>query len=265
MEPCCARQVVLNIASSNMQKWGPAASPSGCLSVMASLGTNDLTLAEAFCNMEGYLRISSKLKLGKFSDEFSSRPQKSIGESEGNVGSRTGRVPVRLFVRNVGENDGDLEDASVIDSWDELSFINHAVEIRKDEGCAYTAGGYFTLHAAVRSLIPDLFKDEPSVDNEIPKMERVDVSGIEKADTLNSEDLEHPSCTGTEASEEAPDKQKLQSSPKKTAIKVIRVQGIEPRWDIPFSWVVNNLMNPEFFLHICVYIAASTNETEETT
>lgn len=37
-------------------------------------------------------------------------------------------------------------------------------------------------------------------------------------------------------------------------IKLLRIQGIEPKMEIPFSWVVNNLMNPDYFLHICLYI-----------
>lgn len=38
---------------------------------------------------------------------------------------------------------------------------------------------------------------------------------------------------------------------------LIRIQGIEPDVDIPFFWVVNNLKNPEYFLHICVFIKES--------
>lgn len=37
-------------------------------------------------------------------------------------------------------------------------------------------------------------------------------------------------------------------------IKLVRIQGIQPKLEIPFSWVVNNLKNPEYFLHICVYL-----------
>ena len=39
-------------------------------------------------------------------------------------------------------------------------------------------------------------------------------------------------------------------------IKVVRIQEIELKMEIPFSWVVNNLMNLDYFLHICVYINA---------
>lgn len=44
-------------------------------------------------------------------------------------------------------------------------------------------------------------------------------------------------------------------------IKLLRIQGIEPKFEIPFSWVVNNLMNPEYFLHICVHIKVSQVNT----
>ncbi|KAG2239296.1 hypothetical protein Bca52824_090156 [Brassica carinata] len=37
-------------------------------------------------------------------------------------------------------------------------------------------------------------------------------------------------------------------------IKMVRIQGIEMKLEIPFSWVVNNLMNPEFYLHISVLV-----------
>lgn len=37
-------------------------------------------------------------------------------------------------------------------------------------------------------------------------------------------------------------------------IKLVRIQGIEPKLEIPFSWVLNNLKHPENFLHICIYV-----------
>lgn len=57
----------------------------------------------------------------------------------------------------------------------------------------------------------------------------------------NSNEKTEPSCTYNDAE-----------------IKYIRIQGIEPKWEIPFSWVVKNLMNPEYFLHVCVCIKAPT-------
>lgn len=45
-----------------------------------------------------------------------------------------GRIPVRLYIRNVGKSLEDLEDAPIIDSWDRISYINRAVEIHKEGG-----------------------------------------------------------------------------------------------------------------------------------
>ncbi|XP_058098171.1 autophagy protein 5 isoform X2 [Magnolia sinica] len=206
-------------------------------------------------NMEGYLKISSKLKLGTVSDECSAQPQKNIGETDAIVPSRAGRIPVRLYVRNVGEDLDDLEDASTVDSWDKLIFINLAVEIRKEEGKC------FTLRDAVKTLLPDLFMDEPSIDEQISRMEMEVVSRVSETDTSSHGDPGYVSSTRSEGIEEASDKQ-VQPSPRKAGIKLIRIQGIEPRWDVPFSWVVNNLMNPEYFLHICVYVGVSTDQDE---
>lgn len=36
---------------------------------------------------------------------------------------------------------------------------------------------------------------------------------------------------------------------------LVRVQGIELDMDIPFFWVVNCLKNPEFYLHMCLFIS----------
>ena len=40
-------------------------------------------------------------------------------------------------------------------------------------------------------------------------------------------------------------------------IKCVRIQGIDLPLEIPFSWVVHNLMNPEYFLHMCVCLKVS--------
>lgn len=42
--------------------------------------------------------------------------------------------------------------------------------------------------------------------------------------------------------------------PNDVEVKLVRIQGIEPKLEIPFSWVVNNLRNPEYFLHLCVFL-----------
>ncbi|KAF9625345.1 hypothetical protein IFM89_021715 [Coptis chinensis] len=81
-------------------------------------------------------------------------------------------------------------------------------------------------------------EDEPSIDEEMSRIELEDGAKSPES-TLSSKDPENlGSARGREPSE----------------IKLIRIQGIEPKWDIPFSWVVSNLMNPEYYLHICVCI-----------
>jgi autophagy-related protein 5 len=42
----------------------------------------------------------------------------------------------------------------------------------------------------------------------------------------------------------------------KAEVKLVRVQGIELEMDIPFLWVANNLKNPEYYLHVCVYVSS---------
>ncbi|KAL4598382.1 hypothetical protein ACB092_11G056100 [Castanea dentata] len=76
-------------------------------------------------NLEAYVRISSKLKLGTVGDEYAD------GGGQGQV--KTGRVPVRLYVWSVSEDFDDLEDAPQIDSWDKISYINRPVEIHGEE------------------------------------------------------------------------------------------------------------------------------------
>lgn len=45
-------------------------------------------------------------------------------------------------------------------------------------------------------------------------------------------------------------------------IKFVRIQGIEPGLEIPFSWVANNLMFPEYFLHICICLRVAKEDSQ---
>lgn len=91
------------------------------------------------------------------------------------------------------------------------------------------ADRYFLLRDALKTLLPDSFSQRaPSADR---SPERVEAEGRAEVEETA---IEHVN----DASE----------------IKLVRIQGIEPKLDIPFSWVVNNLMNPDHFLHICVCI-----------
>lgn len=46
----------------------------------------------------------------------------------------SGRLPVRLYVRNVDQDLEYLEDVQTLDNWDSVSYINRAVEIHKEGG-----------------------------------------------------------------------------------------------------------------------------------
>ncbi|ONI36302.1 hypothetical protein PRUPE_1G579800 [Prunus persica] len=192
-------------------------------------------------NLEPYRRVSTKLKLGTVGDEYAAKLNLS-GETDFSGQVKAGRVPVRLYVWSVSEDFEDLEDAPQIDSWDKVSYINRPVEIQGGEG-----GRCFTLHDAVKSLLPEYFLDK-SLTNE----ESLTV-GDEHEQRVSSEDA----SSDRKAEEEVENSSEHITSCYQhddAAIKLVRIQGIHPKLEIPFSWVANNLMNPEHFLHICVYL-----------
>ncbi|XP_004140815.1 autophagy protein 5 isoform X2 [Cucumis sativus] len=193
-------------------------------------------------DLEAYLRISSKLKLGGTGHEHvlksistASLPAKSTGEMD-IAQLITGRIPVRLYVRNLGDDFDHLEDAPPVNNWDDVSYINRPVEIREEGKC-------FTLHDAVRSLLPELFAEKGTT-----KEESTNVPSEGQSDSTEQLD-----CTKTEEGGSNFSEEYFQSY--HPSIKLVRIQGIEPKGQIPFSWVVNNLMNPEYFLHICVFVS----------
>ncbi|KAG0502168.1 hypothetical protein HPP92_002240 [Vanilla planifolia] len=79
-------------------------------------------------NMDGYARVSSRLKIGPFGDD-AAKPT-SGNESTGTA--RSSRIPVRLYLRVLGDDEDDLEDVTAIDSWDSVSYINRPVEIHRE-------------------------------------------------------------------------------------------------------------------------------------
>ncbi|XP_040986541.1 autophagy protein 5 isoform X2 [Juglans microcarpa x Juglans regia] len=193
-------------------------------------------------NLEAYLKVSSKLKLGTAGHEYSANlnsgsfvSRRSTGDTDATGQVKTGRVPVRLYVWGVSEDFDDLEDAPQIDSWDKISYINRPVEIHGEEGKC------FTLLDAVKSLLPEHFQYKSLTNEESSKEEGEDEQKVpsEEGGENLSEDVE--SCYPSDNAE----------------VKLVRIQGIEPKLEIPFSWVVHNLMNPEHFLHICVCLKVS--------
>ncbi|XP_024023807.1 autophagy protein 5 isoform X1 [Morus notabilis] len=196
-------------------------------------------------NLEVYARVSSKLKLGIVSDEYtansnlsSARSGQFVDETDISGQDKAGRVPVRLYVWSVSEDIDDSEDAPPIDTWDKISYINQPVEIQE-------AGKYFTLHDAVKSLLPEYFQGSFLIDEESTRVQGEDEqrdSSEEASSNKIAEDGVEILCEHTKSCQKSDNAE----------IKLVRIQGIEPKLEIPFSWVANNLMNPDYFLHICV-------------
>lgn len=112
----------------------------------------------------------------------------------------------------------------------------------------WSSGGLFTLWRAMESLLPELFGPSPS-----PKESKLkDGAGGEDGDSETAGGAQDAGAE--EPPEAAPQETHLA---RRARIKLIRVQGIVPGWDTPFAWIVNNLSNPDFFLHVCILVSAS--------
>ncbi|KAK4802957.1 hypothetical protein SAY86_001160 [Trapa natans] len=192
------------------------------------------------CDLEAYRQVSAKLKLGIIEDEYlvstnsiSTKPQASIVETELTGQAKTVRIPVRLYVWYVTEDFEDLEDAPPIESWDKISYINHPVELFKEDGKC------FTLSEAIKTLLPEL---SCAADLKVEGESKC-ASQYENSEALLGAEDQGRTAIGSMES---------QASANLAEVKFVRIQGIEPKLEIPFSWVANNLMFPEYFLHICI-------------
>ncbi|XP_057807299.1 autophagy protein 5 isoform X2 [Salvia miltiorrhiza] len=190
--------------------------------------------------LEAYLRVYSKLKLDIVGDDFSLKlntSRQSNAETDAIGTAKSGKIPVRLYVRSIDEDIDELEDAPIVDSWDKISYINCPVEVRGE-------GKSFSLNDAIKALLPALFAEETSVD-------------------VDSQAAGSESGEGSDGGSSRSSQKNGESSSARTGlftdgaeIKLVRIQGIEPMLDIPFGWVVKNLVNPEQYLHICIYVKA---------
>lgn len=107
----------------------------------------------------------------------------------------------------------------------------------------------------MKALLPEIFDDETMPDNQIFSKEE----GCQVTNP-SFEDYETPnSLRNVEAEETSIISDSVVLS-KKPKVKLIRIQGIELDLSIPFFWVVNNLMNPDYFIHICVFTEASPSQ-----
>lgn len=103
------------------------------------------------------------------------------------------------------------------------------------------------MYDALTKLLPELFGEKLLPKDDVSKEE------VEVGQSLSPEETNKSSST--EESGEMLNERIVSCSVSDGAeIKLLRIQGIEPKMEIPFAWVVNNLMNPEYFLHICVYV-----------
>ncbi|KAK9735190.1 hypothetical protein RND81_04G189400 [Saponaria officinalis] len=195
-------------------------------------------------NLESFLKVTSKLKLGVVEDKYIHhplfKPPSSAGTTDNTDLVKTGRIPVRLYVRTVLEEFHDLENVPEIDSWDRVSCINRPIEFDKDEGT------YMTLGDAMKTLLPEYFTERPE-HNEKPKPtedEIIEEPSVEPADTESSGE-------STTTVTDRPEPIQISTNLK---LGLIRIHRCEPPLNVPISWVVNNLMFPDHFLHICVYL-----------
>lgn len=195
-------------------------------------------------NLESFLKVTSKLKLGAIEDEYTAKlypslkPWSDSGNADNSGLSKTGRIPVRLYARIFTEMFDDLEDAPASDSWEKISYINRPIGLDKDEAKCVT------LSDAMRTLLPEYF-GEGTLNNE--KTTEEEVNEVHSEDAGDTKVTEEATSSVVEHTESKPPSESSE-------IKLIRIQGIEPKPEIPFSWVVNNLMNPDHYLHICVYL-----------
>ncbi|KAG0502170.1 hypothetical protein HPP92_002242 [Vanilla planifolia] len=165
-------------------------------------------------NMDGYARVSSRLKIGPFGDD-AAKPT-SGNESTGTA--RSSRIPVRLYLRVLGDDEDDLEDVTAIDSWDSVSYINRPVEIHREEG------HYVTFKSAMRSLLPDLFVDKG---DEIDALkDDVETTGIVES-TFSSEENK---CLDLEAMKPNSPKKAYQINSSKSEIKNA-IKTLRRRWE----------------------------------
>lgn len=191
-------------------------------------------------NLESYRRVSSKLKLETFEDDYaenidslSTKSEQSTGDAEAAGQVKPSRIPVRLYLWTVNNDFDDFEDAPNIDNWDKVSYINRPVEISNE--IPNEDDKYFSVNDAVKRLLPEYFPESSFVNEEDANINQsTGEEGENSSDPVSS-------CHPLGIAE----------------IKCVRIQGIDLPLEIPFSWVIHNLMNPEYFLHMCVCLKVS--------
>lgn len=117
---------------------------------------------------------------------------------------------------------------------------------------------YITLEHALKTLLPEFFSSKAS---RIPDDSETAPQAPDSAPNDDS-DVTPRSCEKLESSASS-SPQEANVANKGKIVKLVRVQGIEVDMDIPFLWVANNLINPECYLHICVYVGTRKREPKD--
>lgn len=232
-------------------------------------------------DMDGYNRISARLRPGPVVEDGASGTnlgkglsnRRNHGESDSLETSRTGKIPLRLYLRHLKEVRDDLADALPVECWDEINYINKAVEIPKDEGSTFTLGA--ALASVLPKLFPNHFSGEESkrsanssskgaksvLEDDKKQRDSAVTSQVESENTLlssnqvDSEMVQH-GLNSAHTSTDQDNNLKPSEVPEdslRAGIEIVRVQGIEPSLDLPLYWAAQNLVAPEHFIHICIY------------
>ncbi|WZZ22185.1 hypothetical protein YC2023_123572 [Brassica napus] len=169
-------------------------------------------------DLDAYTRLLPKLKMGNIEDKFSRKADLSSPKSRqgGTEIDVTEQVvkTARIPVRLYVRSVN--KDFENLEDVPEIDTWDEISYLNRPVEFLREKGKcYFTLRDAIESLLPEYSGD------------RAQTSGEEEADG---------------------------SQETRGEIKLVRIQGIELKLEIPFSWVVNNLMNPEFYLHISVLV-----------
>lgn len=151
-------------------------------------------------------------------------------------------VPVRLYVRNVQEDLEYIEHAVPVSDWENVSYINRPFETRKAEGRSY-----ITLEHALQTLLPEFFSSKPPGSADGSQHAGAMDAAADSSDATNSSSRSQEAEQALASPAEA-------GSAKRAKVKLVRVQGVELDMDIPFLWVADHLKNPEYYVHICVYV-----------
>ncbi|KAH0907202.1 hypothetical protein HID58_039029 [Brassica napus] len=185
---------------------------------MSQSDQEDLWTSVMNGDLDAYTRLLPKLKMGNIEDKFSRKADLSSPKSRqgGTEIDVTEQVvkTARIPVRLYVRSVN--KDFENLEDVPEIDTWDEISYLNRPVEFLREKGKcYFTLRDAIESLLPEYSGD------------RAQTSGEEEADG---------------------------SQETRGEIKLVRIQGIELKLDIPFSWVVNNLMNPEFYLHISVLV-----------